>query len=112
MVIRFGLEANLIKFTRKDFDEITSICVPGPNAEPAKAAKLRRFALPDHLCSAYSSTGTRSLTIFAAIICEDDVWAVLDFGRIVQLHVISRNEIWSKDDFKIGSKVTLILFLL
>ncbi|KAF7969578.1 hypothetical protein HWV62_26883 [Athelia sp. TMB] len=104
MVIRFGLEANVIKFTRKDFDEITSVCIPGPNKNPAKAQKLRRFAIPDHLCSAYSSTGTRSLTIFAAVVCEDDVWAVLDFGRLVQLHIISRDDVWTETDLQVNSE--------
>lgn len=111
MVIRFGLEANVIKFARKDFDEITSACIPGPSTDLAKAEKLRRFPAPDHLRSAYSSTSTRSFTIFAAVVCDDDVWAILDFGRIVQLHIISRNKIWTKADFKIGSKVSFMLFV-
>ena len=107
LIIHLGLEVNILKFSHADFEEITAICQMGPNQNKEKAARLHWFAVLEHLIDACSSEKDHTLTIFAAVISEDDVWAVLDFSRLVQIHVISCDMMWEAADFEPGSPVSV-----
>lgn len=50
----------------------------------------------------------RLMTPFLAVFVPDRdmVWVVLDFSRLVRLHVISRDEHWVKKDLEPGSQVS------
>ncbi|KAI4517632.1 hypothetical protein K525DRAFT_210456 [Schizophyllum commune Loenen D] len=103
---RFGLEGHLMKFTRHDFDEIILMDVPGPNKNKAKAARLRSFKVPKRFCEALSSpTDERTVNIFAALVLDDWVWAVVDFARLVQMHIISIGRHFVKEDLEVNSAI-------
>ncbi|KAL1690058.1 hypothetical protein GGG16DRAFT_114408 [Schizophyllum commune] len=77
IVFRFGPEGHLMRFTRKDFDEIISVDVPGTNKNKSKAARLRSFKVPKRF--------------------------FVDFARLVQMHVVSIGRHFVKGDMQAGS---------
>ncbi|KAI5830837.1 hypothetical protein K523DRAFT_415528 [Schizophyllum commune Tattone D] len=104
IVFRFGPEGHLMRFTRKDFDEVISVDVPGTNKNKSKAARLRSFKVPKRFCEALSSsTDDRTVNILAALVLDDWVWAVVDFARLVQMHVVSIGRHFVKGDMQAGS---------
>ncbi|KAL1729338.1 hypothetical protein EV714DRAFT_273772 [Schizophyllum commune] len=106
LVIRFGLEGHLMRFNRQDFDEIIAMDVPGPNKNKSKAARLRSFKVPARFCEALSSeTDNRTVNIFAALVLDDWVWAVVDFARLVQMHVVSIGRHFVEEDLQPGSAI-------
>src|ERR1700683_514464 len=95
-----------MKFDRTDFDKIVALCQPGPNADKRKAEQLRRFTVPSEFVEpATNDTKGSSLTVFAAIVEKEHVWALLDFSQLVHIHVISRDMAWHKCDLELDSKV-------
>jgi hypothetical protein len=52
----------------------------------------------------------RSLTIFAAIVGEQDVWALVDFSRLVHIHIISRDAVWHSEELELSYKVCHLFF--
>ena len=110
LVIRFGLEGHLMRFNRQDFDEIIAMDVPGPNKSKSKAARLRSFKVPARFYEALSSeTDNRTVNIFAALVLDDWVWAVVDFARLVQMHVVSIGRHFVEEDLQPGSAVSRFL---
>jgi hypothetical protein len=111
IVISFGLESSIIRFNRVDFDKIVAFCQPGPNTDKCKAKQLRRFAVPSEFVEpATNDSGGRSITIFAAIVGEQDVWALVDFSRLVRIHIISCDAVWRGEELELGYKVCHLLF--
>ncbi|KAI0318305.1 hypothetical protein OF83DRAFT_1242401 [Amylostereum chailletii] len=95
----------MIRFTPEDFSEIISHCAPGPNKDTVKASRLRRFVAQDRFIDpATSPTQKRGLTITMALVCDDCVWVVMDFSRLIRFHVTSRSHMWTQDDFKVDSE--------
>lgn len=106
ITLRFGLEAHIMRFNRKDFDEIVAMDVPGPNKNKSKAARLRSFKVPERFCEALTSeTDNRTVNIFAGLVLDDWVWAVVDFARLVQMHVVSIGRHFVREDFQPSSAV-------
>lgn len=107
-MIHFGLEAHIICLTHDDYREIIQDDIPGPNADKTKANLLRSFPMPQHFINKNSSSPEkpRTINIFAAFVSSARVWAIVDFSRLVRLHVISKDEIWQVDYIK---KVTVSL---
>jgi hypothetical protein len=93
------------------FDELLHNCVPGPNSDRKKAELLRSFKIPADLIEENSSSSNRTVNIFAAWISKEYVWVLVDFARLVRFHILSRNQIWSKDDVCPTSPVTVLSLL-
>jgi hypothetical protein len=94
-----------------DFDKIVALCQPGPNADKRKAEQLRRFAVPSEFVEpATNDPEGQSLTVFAAIVGEQDVWALVDFSRLVRIHIISRDAVWRGEELELGYKVCHLFF--
>lgn len=92
----------------KDFYEIVSSHVPGPNNDPLKAQQIRTFIIPDRLIvPGSSSTYPRTIKIFAAFISSDRVYVVSDFSGLVRLHVRSKNSPWTVEDLSPDSEVNV-----
>ncbi|KAI0312139.1 hypothetical protein OF83DRAFT_1067711 [Amylostereum chailletii] len=103
VTISFGLEAHILKMSHEAFHLICSLDTAGPNQDAEKAEKLRRFVVPD----IFIEPGTqpkdkREITIFLAFICEDCVWTLCDFSRLVRFHIISALDMWTLQDFEVG----------
>jgi hypothetical protein len=106
IVISLGLESHVMGMSLRDFEDITANDIPGPNSNGSKANKLRSFIVPDRFRVAGSSPKEkRTVNIMAAFVCEDYVWAIVDFARLVRIHVISRSELWTAQDFFVSSLV-------
>lgn len=90
------LESHWVNMPRQDFDEITSICVPGANDNNAKAELMRSFVIPERLMAPNSSSNTsqRTCNIPVAFISDHNVWALLDFSRLVQFRLRSSDRLW------------------
>lgn len=105
MVIRFGLEGNVIGMPRDVYNEIIAHDVPGPNSTTEKANNLRSFAIPERFKSPCSSGAVRTINILFAFVSDIWVWTIVDFTRLAQGHVISRDKFWNSQDFDTSSKV-------
>lgn len=118
MVINFGLEAHIIGMSKEIYDHIISKNIPGTNADLNKSELLRSFVFPEEYIEPGSSARRpRRINIFAAFVSDEWVWALMDFSRLVQMHVISRDRPWEASDFLVSSPVSssttfnLLLFL-
>jgi hypothetical protein len=110
MVISFGLEAHIFGMRPELFWRIVTNDRDGTNSDPAKRSRLRTFLIPDEYIVDGSSTHyPRTINIFAAFISNGWVYVLTDFARLVRMHIISRDAIWTKDDFVVGSPVCLLL---
>ena len=104
LVINFGLEGHITGMTRSDFNEITSNSIPGPNA--ANGELIRSFVIPERLITMGSSPSRpRTVNILAAFIAEEWTWCIVDFARLVRMHVISHDHTWQESDLHINSPV-------
>ena len=100
-IISLGLEAHWIGMDIAAFQLFLAGDCPGPNKDRKKANQMRTFAVPAQFVEESSSPNTaRTLTIFLAIISEDYVWALVDFARLVRIHIISRTQMWTADDLQ------------
>ncbi|KAI3599201.1 hypothetical protein WG66_013420 [Moniliophthora roreri] len=106
MVIHWGLEAHPIEVKRQLFDELTAVSLPGPNKQKSKAEMLRQFRIPERLIAVGSSASQRGRFVrcMAAIVCDDRTFMICDFARLVRIHIISKDNMWSKEDLQPGSK--------
>ncbi|KAI0309416.1 hypothetical protein OF83DRAFT_1042474, partial [Amylostereum chailletii] len=103
VTISFGLEAHILKMSQNDFELICSLDTPGPNKDPEKSEILRRFKVPDIFMDPGTKENTdRTITIFFAVICEDCVWVLTDFNRLMRIHVMSSSKMWTLRDFEVG----------
>jgi hypothetical protein len=91
----------------KDFYEIVSHHVPGPNNDPEKANRIRTFIIPDRLIVPGSSNSSRTIKIFAAFISAEWVYVVSDFSGLVRMHVRSKNSPWTEKDLSPDSEVSI-----
>ena len=96
---------------RAEFDLITSLSVPGPfskkDPSKAEAEQLRKYLIPLSRNEPLSRNAKEQhyIQIYAAIVCPTIVFAIVDFSRLVQLFITSRDQPWTADDFQVGSKV-------
>jgi len=104
--ISFALESHLMGMKRAIFDKLIRNCIAGPNSDRRKAELLRTFTIPDELIEDNSSPSNCTVNIFAAWISKDYVWVLVDFARLVRLHVISRDRVWTKADLNPASSVS------
>lgn len=113
MLIHFGLEAHIVGMSRADYDEIISRDVPGSNSDEAKASLLRSFHMPERFTEPDSSNPDepRTVNIFAAFVSDFGVLVIIDFSRLVRLHVISRNMPWTASDFLPSSPVSHVFLI-
>ncbi|CCM00169.1 uncharacterized protein FIBRA_02197 [Fibroporia radiculosa] len=97
---------------RNMFDEIIQNDVPGPNANASKAKKLRSFQLgsPFVVEGSRNASAPRLINIFAAVVCTDVVFALVDFARLITLRVISIERHWEADDFQPVSAVWALMW--
>jgi hypothetical protein len=51
----------------------------------------------------------RGISAFLAVVCEDRVYVVMDFSRLVRIFVNSREALWSESDMKPSSWVSCSL---
>lgn len=81
--------------------------MPGPNANKTKASKLRTFLLPERFIEpGTSQRKKRTINILAAIVGSNFVWALVDFSRLTQFHVVSRTRQFDASDLRPGSEVS------
>lgn len=107
MVIRFGLEANIIGMPRNIYEEIIAHHISGSNKNADKAANLRSFLIPERFKTNCSSSAMRTINILFAFVSDIWVWAIVDFVRLAQGHVISRDIFWDVHDFDTSSQVSV-----
>jgi hypothetical protein len=89
------------------FYEITHKCVPGPNKDRNKAAKMRSFPIPERFIEEHSKDKiNRVCNIFLALISDTNVWVLIDFARLVRLHIVSRDRPWIAEEFVPASPVS------
>lgn len=106
MAISFGLESHIFGMKPELFWRIISNDVPGPNKDPAKAERVRTFLIPEEcIVEGSSPRQPRFVKIFAAWVSESWVYVLTDFAGLVRMHVQSRDTIWTKQDFVVGSHV-------
>ena len=96
------------------YKQITDEDTPGPSNNPQLTAEenaerarlMRSFKIP----SKYSVEGARNppktVNILAAFVADDWAWALSDFVRLSNLHVISRDTAWQASDFVVTSEVS------
>ncbi|KAK6972010.1 hypothetical protein R3P38DRAFT_2585545, partial [Favolaschia claudopus] len=102
-----GLEGSILVMTRSDYEEVTSVCVPGNNPNKSKAARLRSFLVPER----FVEPGARlkdedfKVNILAAVVMETHAIVVIDYSRIAQIHVVSSARKFEKADLRPGSEV-------
>jgi hypothetical protein len=102
-----GLEAHWICMTPAQLDEITSTCIPGPNKNKSKASQMRSFPIPDKFIEQNSNNKElRSCNIFLSLCSDTNAWALVDFARLLRIHIVSRDRVWSQVDFTVGSPVS------
>ncbi|KAG6836640.1 hypothetical protein H0H93_005577 [Arthromyces matolae] len=105
LLIHFGLEAHLVACSRRDYDDLVREDVPGPNEDPEKSQLLRSFVMPRRFIepSSRHSDQPRFINIFAAFISAEKAFMIVDFSRLVRLHVISRDRPWTPSDMEPSS---------
>ncbi|KAK7013556.1 hypothetical protein R3P38DRAFT_3005255 [Favolaschia claudopus] len=107
LVCRLGLEGSILVMTRSDYEEVTSVCVPGNNPNKSKAARLRSFLVPER----FVEPGARlkdedfKVNILAAVVMETHAIVVIDYSRIAQIHVVSSARKFEKADLRPGSEM-------
>ncbi|KAI1781794.1 hypothetical protein LXA43DRAFT_907703, partial [Ganoderma leucocontextum] len=96
--IHLGLEASICAMSLEDYRALTTQCRPGPNKNKAKAKKLRSFVLPTRFVVPGSPNWQcpqdRYVNVFAAVVCQDQAIVIMDFSRLVRLHVMSLGRHW------------------
>ena len=108
MTISFGLESHIFGMKPELFWKIISNDVDGPNSDEEKRKCLRTFRIPDECIEKHSSDQyPRTVNIFAAFISSKWVFVLTDFVRLVRMHITSRDAIWTKEDFTVGSLVSV-----
>ncbi|KAG6836526.1 hypothetical protein H0H93_007135 [Arthromyces matolae] len=105
LLIHFGLEAHLVACSRRDYDDLVREDVPGPNEDPEKSQLLRSFVMPRRFVepSSRNSDQPRFINIFAAFISTEKAFMIVDFSRLVRLHIISRDRPWTPSDMEPSS---------
>jgi hypothetical protein len=94
------------------FQTIMANDAPGPNPNKKKSQKLRSRVVPEDLhvpgSKPLGKSGRRLINVFLAVICphRNLVWALLDFSRLVRLHIISRDVPWKVEDIHPNSPVS------
>ncbi|RDX40700.1 hypothetical protein OH76DRAFT_1412800 [Lentinus brumalis] len=107
--INLGLEAFGCIIPRDAFDSIVAEDVPGTNKDKAKAERLRSFVIPSQLVVPEArrhkkrADGSQLINIFAAVVCEKEVFLVSDFARLVRITIISIPRHWEERDLRPGS---------
>ncbi|KAG6808766.1 hypothetical protein H0H92_002969 [Tricholoma furcatifolium] len=106
LTINFGLEAHSVIISHSDFDDIISKDCCGPNSDARKAERMRSFPLPPRFVDTDSSTAqdVHKINIFAAFVTDMHAILLLDFVRLIRLHVLSSAHVWQPSDLEIGSK--------
>ncbi|KAK6980542.1 hypothetical protein R3P38DRAFT_3118132 [Favolaschia claudopus] len=98
LVCRLGLEGSILVMTRSDYEEVTSVCVPGNNPNKSKAARLRSFLVPER----FVEPGARlkdedfKVNILAAVVMET---------HAIVIHVVSSARKFEKADLRPGSEM-------
>ncbi|RDB22952.1 hypothetical protein Hypma_009804 [Hypsizygus marmoreus] len=104
LLIHFGLEAHLMCVPISLYRKIVAHDIPGPNQDSEKANLIRSFVLPDKtIVPGSSPVRPRTINIFAAFVSNKHAWIICDFSRLVRLHVVSRNDVWTQDDLQPSS---------
>lgn len=107
MTISFGLEAHITGMSRDVYNQLISKSIPGTNADLKKSALLRTFAFPEeYIIPGSSARRPRRINIFAAFVSDEWAWVLIDFTRLVRMHVISRDQPWEESDFDVSSPVS------
>lgn len=93
---------------------MTRTCIPGASKTKARAAKMRSFAVPEEFHENLThenskDKGLRRANIFFALVSADHAWLLLDFARLVQYHVISRDEPFRAEEFLPTSSVSTLI---
>ncbi|KAJ6494111.1 hypothetical protein C8R47DRAFT_1318939 [Mycena vitilis] len=108
LVCHLGLEGNINPMSLEDFRTIVDPlrCIPGANADPEKASKMRSFDLPDE----FREPGARELeditvVVLAAIVTPKLAIVISDFNRLTRLHVVSSSCKFSSEDLQPKSNV-------
>ncbi|KAJ7664642.1 hypothetical protein DFH06DRAFT_1128044 [Mycena polygramma] len=108
LVCHLGLEGFINPMSLEDFRTIAdpSRCIPGANADPEKASKMRSFDLPEE----FRDPGARELedttiVVLAAIVTPKQAIVISDFNRLTRLHVVSSSCKFSSEDLQPKSKV-------
>ncbi len=103
-----GLEGTIVHFKRDDYERIVANDCPGANANKSKAAKMRSFIIPREITvpEARDRGEDQTIEIFAAIVCEHDVFVVTDFSRMVRLDLMSLGRYWCASDLEPTSEVS------
>ncbi|KAH9943679.1 hypothetical protein B0H21DRAFT_695410 [Amylocystis lapponica] len=104
--LNLGLEATIMCMRPDDFQDITSADVPGPNPNKAKAQKLCSFLIDDRFIveGSHKTSKARQITIFAALVCDNIVFAIVDLARLVVMEVVSLDRHWQQSDAEPGSQ--------
>ncbi|KAI0699597.1 hypothetical protein C8T65DRAFT_742416 [Cerioporus squamosus] len=103
--INFGLEGHLAYLTRDQYERVVAQDCPGSNKAKAKADKMRSFVVPSELTDpdARHLKKQQTMEMFASFVGEHDTFVVLDFARLVVVHIMSLDRQWSQDDLEPGS---------
>ncbi|KAI0074764.1 hypothetical protein K474DRAFT_1647578 [Panus rudis PR-1116 ss-1] len=109
--IHLGLEATILPLPRDVYDQIVATDIPGPNDDKKKAEQMRSFPIPSEFYVPNSQdSNDRSINIFAAFVSEENAFVVVDFARLVRLHVISLARQWLPDDVHTNSPMWTLLW--
>src|ERR1700676_703846 len=101
-----GLEAHWVSMSQKQLDLLTSKCIPGPNKHKSKAEKMRSFQVPEEFIEPNSNHKTlRRCNVFLSLRSDSSAWALVDFSRLLHMHIISRDRPWSSEEFMVDSPV-------
>ena len=99
----------MVRVSLDDYEEIVdpSRDCPGPSPQPAKAAKMRSWFLPQRFNEEGSrdAAQARKISFPLALVTEDCAFLFVDFPRLLTVHVISLDRPWLHTDLAIGSKV-------
>ncbi|KAJ7653068.1 hypothetical protein DFH06DRAFT_525272 [Mycena polygramma] len=105
MVSHMSLEGHLPTMSRADFDDLVSVCVPGSNENPQKAAKMRSFQVPDRFIEPGSREKGLTVNIIAAVVTEKRAIALMDCSRLSRVHIVSMSRKFTEEDLTPGSEV-------
>lgn len=92
--------------TIDNFEALLANDCPGPNKNKMKVNHLRSFQVPDYMIEPGSSPNQiRRVNMFAAFIMQKHVIVLVDFARLIRLHVISGDVMWAAEDLHLNSEV-------
>lgn len=111
--VHSALEGTAVGMTRDQFNRIIAHDELRPSGKHHQYSNYS-FQIPDtrEFVTIGSAPKPRRANIFAAIVSDDWVWALVDQQRLLRCHLRLRKQPWTVSDLNPNSVVSIYLFLI